>query len=170
MSDILTKVRQAAAMAPKPVDRAEDKYRRTDMTYSADAKKARQLVREMRAHSLPLLAQHLAKITGEMSAKIKLQETFDAFCVANDRYMREELKDPNRLIEWMGGFNGVMPALPDKSPEHKSGLLSAWNALLTAVNDATKVGVQKRHREQPITLVADLEDTSLILSETKWDD
>jgi hypothetical protein len=170
MSDILTKVRQAAAMAPKPVDRAEDKYRRTDLTYSADAKKARQLVRELRAHSLPLLSQQLAKITGDMAVKIRLQETFDAFCVANERYMREELKDPNRLIEWMGGFNGVMPALPDKAPSHKFAILNAWNAMLGVVNDVTKVGVQKTHREQPITLVADLEDTTLILPDTKWDD
>lgn len=170
MSDILTKVRQAAAMAPKPVDRAEDKYRRTDMTYSADAKKARQLVREMRAQSLPLLAQQIAKITGEMAMKIKLQETFDAFCVANNRYMLDELKDPNRLIEWMGGVNGVMPTLPDKAPEHKVAILNTWNAMLAAVNDATKVGVQKRHREHPITLIADLEDTTLIVADTKWDD
>lgn len=163
MSDILTKVRQAAALAPKVEQRHIEKQDRTDQTYSADAKKAREIVRTLNAHSLPLICEKIAVVTGDLAAKHKLQEVFDNFCRANYAYMREELKSDNRLIEWMGGVNGIMPTLPPGSPEHKVGILTAWNAMVIAVNGATKVGVQKRHREQPITLISDLESTQLIL-------
>jgi hypothetical protein len=165
MNDILAKVRQAAALAPKPEQRHIEKQDRTDQTYAPDAKKAREVVRTLNAHSLPLICEKIAVVTGDLAAKHKLQEVFDSFCRANYAYMREELKSDNRLIEWMGGVNGVMPTLPPGAPGHKVNILNAWNAMVTAVNNATKVGVQKRHREQPISLISDLESTQLILPE-----
>ena len=58
------------------------------------------------------------------------------------------------------------------SPEHKIEFASAWNALLACVNEATKVGVHKPHREHPIMLKVDLEEPSstLILpGSVEWD-
>ncbi len=46
-------------------------------------------------------------------------------------------------------------------------MAAAWNKMLDAVNEATKVGVYKPHREHPIMLMADLEvpdNTPLIIA------
>jgi len=156
MSDALTKMR-ADPRTKKPEGRVIDRKDRVEATNSADARKARQVVRELRTGSLPLLAQAIAKVTGDLGVKHRLQEAFERYAVANDAYMREELKPRDRLIEWMGVGHGVMPQMPPGSPEHKVELAEAWNALLALVNEATKVGIHKPHREHPIMLKVDLE-------------
>lgn len=130
---------------------------RREATLSADARKARAVVRELSCGSLPLICTTIAKHTSDTAVKHGLEEAFDRFAVANGRYMREELKDENKLIEWMGVGHGIMPELPPGSPEHKVELAAAWNLMLQRVNEATKVGVHKPHREHPIVLKIDLE-------------
>ena len=61
------------------------------------------------------------------------------------------------IVGWMGVGHGRMPELPEGSPYYKIEFASAWNAMLSAVNEATKVGIHKPHREHPIMLMADLE-------------
>lgn len=157
MNDVL-KINQAAnaARAAKAA-RAPDAADKREATHSADARKAQRIVRELGTGSLPLICTTIAKYTSDLTIKHGLEEAFDRFVAANWRYMREELKDENKLIEWMGVGHGVMPELPDGSPEHKVELAAAWNLMLGRVNDVTKVGVHKPHREHPIMLRADLE-------------
>ena len=170
MSDVL-KINQAAYAARQaakaPEARKLDATDRREATNSADAKKARQVVRELRCGSLPLICMTIAKYTSDLKMKHGLQEAFDRFATANGRYMREELKDENKLVEWMGVGHGRMPELPPGSPDHKVEMAAAWNKMLDAVNEVTKVGVHKPHREHPIMLMADLEvpdNTPLIIA------
>jgi hypothetical protein len=172
MSDALTKLR-ADPRLKKPEGRVIDRTDRIEATNSADARKARQIVRELRTGSLPLIAQAIAKVTSDLGVKHALQEAFERFAVANDNYMREEIKPRDRLIEWMGVGHGVMPPLPPGSPEYKVELAEAWNALLALVNEATKVGIHKPHREHPIMLKVDLETAStpaiILPGSAEWD-
>jgi hypothetical protein len=161
MTDVLkaTQATIAARKPPAPEGRKLDAADRREATNSADAKKARAVVRDLSCGSLPLICTTIAKHTSDLKMKHALEEAFDRFAVANGRYMREELKDENKLIEWMGPHGpGLMPTLPPGSPEHKVELAAAWNQMLMAVNEATKVGVHKAHREHPITLKIDLEE------------
>lgn len=135
-----------------------DRKERLDRTYAPDAKKARLVVRELATHSLVQLAEHIATVTAEQNVKHALQEKAEAFRGALATYAREELKGPGFDIGWMGPRNGIMPAVPDWAPEHKIALAAAWNNLLFAVNEATKVGVQKMNRYMPITLQVELGD------------
>lgn len=159
MTDVLkaTQATIAARKPPTPEGRKLDAADRREATNSADAKKARAVVRDLSCGSLPLICTTIAKHTSDLKMKHALEEAFDRFAVANGRYMREELKDENKLVEWMGVGHGRMPELPDGSPEHKVELAAAWNQMLGAVNEATKVGVHKPHREHPIMLMADLD-------------
>lgn len=151
------------------IKRLNEKQDRTDRSFAPDARKAREVVRKMKSGSLPLLAKEIAKVTGDLTAKHEIEEAFHNICVANEAYRREELLDHNQLIEWMGAANGAIKTLPAGSPEHKVKFVNAWNAVVKAVNEATKVGVEKRHREHPITLVSDPESDRLILSpEEMW--
>lgn len=161
MDDVL-KLNQAAHAARQagkvPEARKLDAVDRREATNSADAKKARQIVRDLRCNSLPVLCATFVKYMSDLKVKHGLQEAFERFAVANQRYMREELKDENTLIGWpVGNSNGRMAPLPPGSPEHKVELVAAWNLMLGAVNEVTKVGVYKPHRELPIMLVVDLE-------------
>ncbi len=174
MSDVL-KINQAAYAARQaakaPEARKLDATDRREATNSADAKKARQIVRELRSGSLPLICTTIAKHTSDLKLKHGLEEAFDRFAVANGRYMREELKSESRLIEWMGGTPGRMPEMPPGSPAHKVELVAAWNGMLGAVNEVTKVGVHKPHREHPVMLMIDLEvpeNTLVMPGENEW--
>lgn len=179
MSDALTRHREAAAkrQAAKPVDtgRVLDKTDRTEATYSPDARKARALVKMLASGSLPYLCCELAKIVGDLTLKHRLQEVHDAFRTANDVYRREELLTPG-LCEWVGGAGpGRLPELSAGAPEHKVAFANAWNAMLQAVNEATKVGVHRPHREHPIMLMIDLDTTfeqatRVAVSGVNWDD
>jgi hypothetical protein len=135
-----------------------DRKERIDRTYAPDAKKARLVVRELATSSLVQLAEQIAVVTAEQDVKHALQEKAEAFRDALATYAQEELKGPDFNIDWMGPRNGIMPAMPDWAPEHKVALASAWNALLFAVNEATKVGVHKLNRYSPITLQVELGD------------
>lgn len=174
MTDVL-KANQAAWAAREAKKAREarklDAVDRKEATHSADAKKARQIVRELRSGSLPLICTTLAKHTSDLKLKHGLEEAFDLFAVANGRYMREELKNESRLIEWMGGTTGRMPELPPGSPAHKVELVAAWNGMLGAVNEVTKVGVHRPHREHPVMLMIDLEvpeNTLVMPGENEW--
>ena len=174
MNDILARHRAAGAkhaQAATP-DRTKDTQDRNDLTYAPDAKKARQIVRQLMAdpvagNNLAVIAKAIATVTGDQKNKHNIEEAIDNYVVANAEYYKEEGRNKHGdLIGWMGGMTGFGIALPPDAPKHKLDLREAWDALLQRVNDATKVGVQKKHREMPITLIADLEDTRLILPES----
>lgn len=156
MSDAL-KALQARA-PKKPEGRKLDAADRREATNSADAKKAREIVRRLRLDNLSVLATAIAKVTSDLGFRHKLEEAVERFFAANAAYMREELKDVNRVVGWMGLGHGRMPPMPDGSPDHKVEFADAWNGMLTLVNEATKVGVHKPHREHPIMLMVDLEE------------
>lgn len=99
----------------------------------------------------------IASVTSDLKAKHGLDEAVERFMAANIAYMREEGQDVNRIVGWMGVGHGRMPELPEGSPTYKVEFAAAWNAMLSAVNEATKVGIHKPHREHPIMLMADLE-------------
>jgi hypothetical protein len=154
MSDVL---KQNQAANRRPEGRKLDATDRREATHSADAAKAREIVRRLGSDSLPVIAAAIAKVTSDLKAKHGLEEAVDRYLVANASYMREELKDVNKIVGWMGVGHGRMPDLPEGSPSHKVEFAAAWNMMLSAVNEATKVGVHKPHREHPIMLMADLE-------------
>ena len=156
MNDVMKNIRAAAATA-RPEASKIDAVDRKEATHSADAAKAREVVRSLRSGELYLIATCVAKVTADLKAKHGLEEAVDRFMSANIAYMREEGQDVNRVIGWMGVGHGRMPELPDGAPTYKVELASAWNAMLSAVNEATKVGIHKPHREHPIMLMADLE-------------
>lgn len=156
MNDVLKRV-QAGVAARRPEARKLDATDRKEATYSADAAKAREIVRGLRSGDLHLVAACIAKVTADMKAKHNLEEAVERFMAANIAYMREEGQDLNRIVGWMGVGHGRMPELPDGSPDYKVEFARAWNVMLSAVNEATKVGVHKPHREHPIMLMADLE-------------
>jgi len=171
MNDILARHRAAGASIAKgkTPDRVIDQQDRKDLTYAPDAKKARTVVKMLMddaiaGHNLPMIALEIIKVTGEQKNKHLLQEAFDGFAQANAEYYKMEGRGHgDNLIGWMGGMTGFGIALPGDAPKHKLDLREAWDVLLQRVNDATKVGVQKKHRELPISLIADLEETRLIL-------
>jgi hypothetical protein len=140
-----------------------DRKERVDRTYAPDAKKARAAVREAATHSLTELAERIAAVTAEQAVKHGLQEKAEAFRLALKDYAREELKAADFDIGWMGPRNGLMPAMPDWAPGHKTALATTWNALLMAVNEATKVGVHKLNRYRPIELQVDLGDGPVLV-------
>jgi hypothetical protein len=171
MNSVLERQRAAVAKqtAGKAPDRVLDKQDRMDQTYAPDARKAREVVRNaasdpVMGHNLPAIAWAIAKVTGEQKAKIDLQSAMEAFATANKEYFKAELRgNGEQLIGWMGGLNGMGVALPADAPDHKKKLRDAWDTLIQHVNHATKVGVEKRHKELPITLIADLEMDKLIM-------
>ncbi|MBK9156734.1 MAG: hypothetical protein IPM11_01160 [Micropruina sp.] len=171
MNDIL-KTMRADPRVKKPEGRVIDRKDRVEATHAADARKARQIVRSLRSGSLPHLAAEIAKVTSDLGVKHGMQEALERYVDANNEYRRMELKPVDRIVEWMGLGHGVMPPMPAGSPEHKIEFAAAWNALLACVNEATKVGVHKPHREHPIMLKVDLEEpsSSLILpGSVEWD-
>lgn len=164
IADILAKVRNDPRVK-KPEGRQIDKADRVEATNAADAKKARQIVREFKVGSLPVIAQAIAKITSDLTDKHAMQEAVDRFFVANDTYMREEVRTVGHIIEWAGGAgNGVMAKLPPDAPAHKVELVAAWNNMLSLVNSATKMGIYKPHREHPIRLMIDPEDETPVVN------
>lgn len=156
MSDVLKRVQESVA-ARRPEARKIDAADRKEATFSADAAKAREVVRHLKAGELHLVAACIAKVTSDTKAKHGLDEAVERFMAANIAFMREEGQDLNRVVGWMGVGHGRMPELPEGAPAYKVEFAAAWNAMLSAVNEATKVGVHKPHREHPIMLMADLE-------------
>lgn len=145
-----------------------DRQDRAEETASPDARKAREVVKALASHTLPELCLCIAKVVGEQALKHRLQDAFDRFSVANRDYMREELRPEDSIVQWLGPHHGNMPEMPPGTPEHKVELAAAWNDMLHAVNEATKVGVQKMSRHVPITLLADIDSDKLILPATTW--
>lgn len=154
MNDVL---KQNQAANRRPEGRKLDAADRKEATFSADAAKARAVVRELRTGNLYEIAAVLAKVVSDMKAKHGLQEALERYMAANIDFQREEGQDLNRIVGWMGVGHGRMPELPEGAPAYKVEFAAAWNAMLGAVNEATKVGIHKPHREHPIMLMADLE-------------
>lgn len=147
-----------------------DRKERIDRTYAPDARKARAEVKALATHSLVELAGRIALVTAEQAVKHRLEERAEAFRAALAQYAKEELKAAGFDIGWMGPASGMMPPLPEWAPEHKVALANTWNAMLTAVNEATKVGVHKLNRYRPIELQADLDDgPKLVPGGISWD-
>lgn len=154
MNDIL---KQNQAANRRPEGRKLDAADRKEATFSADAAKAREIVRRCRTGNLHELTAMIASVTSDLKAKHGMEEALERYMAANIAYMREEGQDVNRIVGWMGVGHGRMPELPEGAPTYKVEFAAAWNAMLSAVNEATKVGIHKPHREHPIMLMADLE-------------
>lgn len=163
MSERLEAIR--AANAGKLVDTAKGLSREEvrEQTFSADARKARDLVKTQAWQSLPDLARAMLPLILEKSLKQKLGAAIEELAVANDEYRTVETLPPG-MVQWMGGYtmsNGLLPQLPEGVPEHKRRFAKAWNMLLITVNEITKVGITKRSRSLPITLQVDLDETEV---------
>ena len=164
--DIIARMRrQASAKLDGAASKREaelavvDKKDRIDATFSPDARKARDYIKAVQSHSLPMICRNLIGIVGSMDDKYKLEEVFERYANANTQYMREELKPTTTLVEWMGPRHGLMPDMPPGTPEHKIEFAAAWNNMLEAVNHVTKVGVMKPNRYRPIMLQVDVDAT-----------
>lgn len=164
--DIIAKMRsKGAAIIDASAAKREhelknvDKRDRIDATFSPDARKARDYIKAAQSHSLPFICRNLIGIVGELQDKYKLEMAFERYANANTRYMREELKPTSTLVEWMGPRHGLMPELPQGTPEHKVEFAAAWNEMLEAVNHVTKVGIMKVNRYRPIELQVDVDAT-----------
>lgn len=122
-------------------------------TFDADAKKARHEVREGRHFDLVKLALALIKIVSAPSIKQKLQKVVHEYEEARAYYNKSEnLADTYQPMTWPTAGNGFVPDPPGYAYPHKAGVMTAWNALLAAVNETTKVGVQRWRAEDPIEL------------------
>lgn len=177
MTDTLKRLRRkadedaallAAARPDVVAAQAMTKQERLEIVHDADARKARRVVKvtaedDAAAHSLPLLADRIARVLSPGAEKHALEAAVDRFVSAERVYLREELRPDNQRIGWMGGYatnHGYLPVLPASAPEHKVELAAAWNHLLRLVNEATRVGVTKRHAALPIQLQADIDETA----------
>jgi hypothetical protein len=136
-----------------------DRKAKLDITFSPDARKARDYIKAAQSHSLPMICRNLIGIVGDVADKHRLEEAFERYANANTQYMREELKPTNQIVEWMGPRHGVMPELPPGTPEHKVEFAAAWNEMLRIVNLVTKVGVIKYNRYRPIEIQVDVDAT-----------
>lgn len=144
---------RAASVAAK-----EETRRKVEGITSPDAKAAREVVRQMQAQSLPLLALSIAKVTSEMKVKVELKDAVERFFAASSAYLAAELKPAERMIGWLGPRSGLLSPLNEETaPAHKAELVSAWLDLLVRVNVATRVGVEKLSRSHPIRLLVDIE-------------
>lgn len=153
--------------AKPTVDTATSKLTRAEIreaTFSADAKKARDLVKTGRFHSVPDLAAALVPLLSDGSLKHRLGSALEEMAEANAEYRRVEELPPAQMIAWAGGHglnNGILSPLPDLAPDHKKRFAKAWNTLLITVNEITKVGVTKRDRGSPVTLQVDIDATEV---------
>lgn len=160
MSDILKDLQAEVLRAGKQTERKMDRKDRQDATMAPDARAARATVRGKTYHSLAELAHDIAAVTAEARVKHELEEAVDRFYRASHNYMREEGKPTERVIDWIGPPNGFLrlSIVDGVTPPHKIELTEAWNGLLNLVNHATKVGIEKPHREHPIRLMVDIEN------------
>ena len=153
-----------AAHAGKLVDTATSKLTKTEIreqTFSADARKARDLVKSQEWWSLTDLAVAMMPLILERALRDRLGAAVEALIVANEEYRKIECLPPG-MVAWVGGYglsNGLLPQMPDFAPEHKRNFAAAWNALLMTVNEITKVGIHRRTRHSPIVLQVDVDAT-----------
>jgi hypothetical protein len=176
MMDPVQKMRetQAAKIAAEVGDRALSKQDRAEQTYSADARKARQVIRELgEQQSLFIIATAMYPVISELVMKQKLQNATERYALANSNYMREEQLDGNQIVGWMGPpQHGHMPELPPGAPDHKVEFAAAWNDMLRLVCEAAKVGITKPNRYAPIQLQVDVDagkEPIIMVGATKWD-
>lgn len=152
---------------------AATRQERVEQTYGVDARKTRDLIRQGRFTSLPVLARCLQPFITDQGERIKLEEALDRFMIATGEYRRtEEL--PSAVIDWLGPPNGQL-ALPPGAPDHKRHLVEAWHALLKQVNELSRVGVIKPPRlmmspdQTAIELLVDLDEDNPQVAPAKWD-
>jgi hypothetical protein len=171
LQETMAKKKSLEEKAGSSVTRRE----RAEQTADPDARKTRQIIREGRFTSLPILAKELIPVIGDLAERHRLEEAFDAFVAANAEYRRtEEL--PPAVIDWLGPPNGVL-RLPEGAPWHKNALALAWNHLLRVVNELSKVGIVKpakllfSHEPTAIELLADPDDPAVTArgEPMKWD-
>lgn len=154
----------AGRVAPEAKTRSEeDRRERLGTTFSPDAKKCRQVVKTGNFTSLPALALAMTKVIHDAGAKVRIEELLDRVVNAWIVYARIEGKDENTLVEWMGAENGLLPNIGYAAPEHKIVLRDAWNLLVIAVNEATKVGIQRAYRGAVLTLLVDVDLTADVM-------
>lgn len=152
---------------------AETRRERAEQTYGADARKTRDLIRDGRFTSLPVLARMLVPVIGDLAERHKLEGALDGFIAANAEYRKVEDLPP-AVIDWIGPPNGVLQ-LPEGAPEHKGNLAAAWNHLLRVVNELSKVGIVKPQKllfsTEPtaIELLADPDGAANQRGPQKWD-
>lgn len=161
----------AALRASTKAPVVRDRLDRVDATFAPDARKARDIVKAIDSADVTLtdVALKIAAVTADQDVRIALEARADAFVKATAIYQREELQVA-RPIAWLGqdttgNFYG---AVPPGTPEHKMLLVAAWGAMLRAVNEATKVGVQKKSRYAPITLLADVDAAPVGQATPEW--
>lgn len=177
VDDNVRKLRAAALTKSIGQAAARDRKDRAEATAAPDARKAREVVRQMGTDSLLHLGQALSKVLSEPAARTAMAEAVERFVQANAVYAREELKGADWFLHWAGGFDGGSHMLPDLSQKtdipHKIEIGAAWNNLLRHVNEATKCGIVRRHRLRPIELLADPDLTlprSPLVNGVSWDD
>lgn len=162
-NELLKKLREREAAKPAPVDTAKGLTvaEQREQAYSADARKARALVKSGPWHSLVQLATEMHPIVMERALKDRLGAAIEEYRAAEREYVREQGLGENRGVGWAGGFNGLscglISRLGDEHPEHKRRFAAAWNGLLLSVNEILKVGLQKRSPHQPIELQVDMD-------------
>lgn len=171
LQETMAKKEAQDAKAGSSVTRKE----RAEQTADPDARKTRQIIRDGRFTSLPVLARMLIPVIGDLSERHKLEGALDGFIAANAEYRKVEDLPP-AVIDWIGPPNGVL-SLPEGAPEHKGNLAAAWNHLLRVVNELSKVGIVKpqkllfSHEPTAIELLADPDDPAVAArgGPLKWD-
>lgn len=161
-NDVLRSIRDRAKPVADTVTSKLTKAEIREATFSADARKARDLVKAGAFHSLPDLAAGMMSLILDGSLKSRLGAALEELAEANAEYRRVEELPAAQMVAWMGGHglnNGILQPLPDWAPDHKKRMAKAWNTLLITVNEITKVGVLKRDRGRPIELQVDVDLT-----------
>lgn len=163
------KMAKRDAVSASPVTRAE----RAEQTYGPDARKTRDLIRQGRYVSLPVLAKNLAPFISDQTERHKLEAALSSYIEATREYFKVEER-PLGIIDWLGGPNGQVPPLPESSPEHKFVLVANWHNLLRCVNELSKVGVVKPPRNplgEPtaIELLVDFDEDTPQKAPVSWD-
>ncbi len=148
---------------------------RVDATMDPDARKARDIVRAVATTDDPPsvglaeIATHIAKVTANAEVRARLEHRVELFHQGVATYLKEELQAPEKVIAWLGDRTGQFGhAPPPNWPAHRVELVAAWLAPLQAVNEATKVGVQKDSKFRPITLIADPDAAPLAPVTPEW--
>lgn len=152
---------------------AQTRQERAEQTYGADARKTRDLIRQGRYTSLPVLARSLVPFIGDLTERHKLEGALEGFLAASSEYRQTEGL-PHAVIDWIGPPNGMLQ-LPEGAPEHKGNLAAAWNHLVRVVNELSKVGIVKPQKllfsAEPtvIELLADPDDVANKTGPATWD-
>ena len=171
--NILAAVQDRKAKQDAKAGSTDTRKERAERTYDPDARKTRDLIRQGRFISLPMLARALVPLISDLAERYELEQALEAFLAANAEYRTVEGL-PMAVIGWLGPPNGML-SLPEAAPEHKVNLVAAWHALLQKVNHLSKVGIVKPqkllfdHNPTAIELLADPDDAPVRTGPVEWD-